>query len=80
MREERRQSDAVVSRPRLFAERDDPIAALGVELDQPLAKALADHAVADDDDGLLALAEPRMALPTYSFPPENRFAVNCTLA
>ena len=53
MGEERRQPDAVVGRPRLLAERDDAEPPLGVELDEPLAEALADHAVADDDDGLL---------------------------
>ena len=50
--EERRQADAVVGGARLLAERDDANASLGVELDEPLAEALADHAVADDNDVL----------------------------
>ena len=55
MGEERRQADAVVRGPRLLAERDDAKAPLGVELHQSLAEALADHAVADDND-VLAIA------------------------
>ena len=48
--------DAVVGRPRLLAERDDLVVAVGVELDEALAEAMAHHAVADDHDRLLSLA------------------------
>jgi len=49
--EELRQADAVVGGTGLLAERDDSPAACRIEPDQPLAEAVADHAVADDDDG-----------------------------
>src|SRR5581483_2584303 len=35
-----------------FAKRHDPVVALGVEFDQPLAESLADHAIADHHDRL----------------------------
>jgi hypothetical protein len=50
--EERGQSDAVVRGTGFFAERNDAEFAAGVVLDQLFAKAVADHAVADDDDRL----------------------------
>ena len=53
MSKERRQPNAVVSGPRLFAECDNAIAVSCVVFDQLLAKAVADHTVADDDNGLL---------------------------
>ena len=51
MGEERGQPHPVVGRPRLLAEGHDAIGAVRIELDQLLAEALADHAVADDHDG-----------------------------
>ena len=50
MGEERGQSDAIVSRPRLFTERNDAIPFCRIELDQLLAKAMPDHSIADDDN------------------------------
>ena len=61
-----RQVDAIVGRPRLLAERDDLAVALGVELDEPLAEAMPDHAVADDHDGLRSLANHDEPLPTIA--------------
>ena len=46
------QVDAIVGRPRLFAERHDLEIAVGVVGRQPLAEPVADHAVADDHHGL----------------------------
>jgi hypothetical protein len=53
MGEERGEADAVVRGPRLLAERDDAKLALDIHLDQLLAEAVTDHAVADDDDRAL---------------------------
>ena len=46
--------DAVVSGAGFFAEGDDLPLSLGVEFDEPFAKAMTDHAVADDNHSLLA--------------------------
>src|SRR5262249_53566503 len=51
-----RQVDAVVGRAGLFAEGDDLVSAIGVQLDEALAEAVPDHAVANDHYRLLALA------------------------
>ena len=51
--EEARQADAVVGGTRLFAEGHDAELLGLIELDQLLAEALANHAVADHDHGLL---------------------------
>src|SRR5262249_52701792 len=52
MREERSKTHTVVGRTRFLTERDDSVLPFGVEFDQSLAKSLADHTVADDNDVL----------------------------
>ena len=52
MSKEGRQSNSVISRARLFAERDDPPFRARVEFNELLAEALPDHSVADDDNRL----------------------------
>ncbi len=56
--EEAREPHAVVRRTRLLAERDHLVAPRRVELRDALAELPADHAVADDDELLLAAAAP----------------------
>jgi hypothetical protein len=53
MGEERREADPVVRSARLLAKCDDAESTFHVELNKPFAKTLADHAIANDDDGLL---------------------------
>ena len=52
MREIVCQVDPIVGVARFFAEGDDLEVGPGVELDQAFEESVADHAVADDDDGL----------------------------
>ena len=52
MGEERRQANAVVRGPRLFAKRDNAKLLSEVEFDQFFAETQTDHSVANDDNGL----------------------------